>query len=61
MNKKIIFLPYDMDTAIGINNEGSLVFSYPNLYSPQIIQHYLKKRRNVTTHKSCKKVRHNCG
>lgn len=28
MNKKIIFLPYDMDTAIGINNEGSLVFSY---------------------------------
>ena len=28
MNKKIVFLPYDMDTAIGINNEGSLVFSY---------------------------------
>lgn len=26
--KKIVFLPYDMDTAIGINNEGALVFSY---------------------------------
>lgn len=26
--KKIVFLPYDMDTAIGINNEGSLTFSY---------------------------------
>jgi len=25
---KICWLPYDMDTAIGINNEGSLVFSY---------------------------------
>ena len=28
MNKKVVFLPYDMDTAIGINNEGALVFSY---------------------------------
>ena len=28
MRKKIVFLPYDMDTAIGINNEGVLVFSY---------------------------------
>lgn len=28
MNKKIVFLPYDFDTAIGINNEGALVFSY---------------------------------
>ena len=28
MKKKIVFLPYDFDTAIGINNEGSLVFSY---------------------------------
>ena len=28
MRKKIVFLPYDMDTAIGINNEGALVFSY---------------------------------
>lgn len=28
MQRKIVFLPYDMDTAIGINNEGSLVFSY---------------------------------
>ena len=28
MNKKIVMLPYDMDTSIGINNEGSLVFSY---------------------------------
>ena len=28
MRKKIVFLPYDFDTAIGINNEGSLVFSY---------------------------------
>ena len=28
MRKKIVFLPYDFDTAIGINNEGALVFSY---------------------------------
>ena len=28
MKKKVVFLPYDFDTAIGINNEGSLVFSY---------------------------------
>ena len=28
MRMKIVFLPYDMDTAIGINNEGALVFSY---------------------------------
>lgn len=28
MNKKIVWLPYDFDTAIGINNEGALVFSY---------------------------------
>ena len=28
MKKKIVFLPYDFDTAIGINNEGSLTFSY---------------------------------
>ncbi len=28
MRKKVVFLPYDFDTAIGINNEGSLVFSY---------------------------------
>ena len=28
MKKKIVLLPYDMDTAAGINNEGSLVFSY---------------------------------
>ena len=28
MKKKIVFLPYDFDTAIGINNEGALVFSY---------------------------------
>ena len=28
MNKKIVWLPYDFDTAIGINNEGSLVFDY---------------------------------
>lgn len=27
-NGKWSFLPYDMDTAIGINNEGDLVFSY---------------------------------
>ena len=26
--KKIVFLPYDFDTAIGINNEGSLAFGY---------------------------------
>ncbi len=25
---KVCWLPYDMDTAIGINNEGSLVFGY---------------------------------
>lgn len=28
MRKKIVFLPYDMDTAIGINNEGDLAFGY---------------------------------
>ena len=28
IKKKIVFLPYDFDTAIGINNEGALVFSY---------------------------------
>jgi len=28
VNKKVVWLPYDFDTAIGINNEGSLVFSY---------------------------------
>ena len=28
MRKKIVFLPYDFDTAIGINNEGALVFGY---------------------------------
>ncbi len=28
MKKKIVWLPYDFDTAIGINNEGALVFGY---------------------------------
>ena len=28
IRKKIVWLPYDMDTAIGINNEGALVFDY---------------------------------
>lgn len=28
MRKKVVWLPYDMDTAIGINNEGALAFSY---------------------------------
>ena len=28
LKKKIVWLPYDMDTAIGINNEGELVFDY---------------------------------
>ncbi len=28
IKKKIVWLPYDMDTAIGINNEGALVFDY---------------------------------
>ena len=28
MNDKWCFLPYDFDTAIGINNEGALAFSY---------------------------------
>ena len=28
MKKKIVWLPYDFDTAIGINNEGALVFDY---------------------------------
>lgn len=28
MNKKVVWLPYDMDTAIGINNDGQLVFDY---------------------------------
>ena len=26
--KKIVWLPYDFDTALGINNEGALVFDY---------------------------------
>lgn len=28
MAKKTVWLPYDFDTAIGINNEGALVFDY---------------------------------
>lgn len=28
IRKKIVWLPYDMDTALGINNEGALVFDY---------------------------------
>lgn len=28
IRKKIVWLPYDMDTALGINNEGELVFDY---------------------------------
>lgn len=28
IKKKVVWLPYDFDTAIGINNEGALVFSY---------------------------------
>ncbi len=28
LKKKVVWLPYDFDTAIGINNEGKLVFSY---------------------------------
>ena len=28
MKRKIVFLPYDFDTAIGITNEGVLAFSY---------------------------------
>ena len=28
LKKKLVWLPYDFDTAIGINNEGALVFSY---------------------------------
>ena len=28
MTKKIVWLPYDFDSSIGCNNEGSLVFSY---------------------------------
>ena len=28
MRRKIVFLPYDFDTAIGINNAGTLEFSY---------------------------------
>ena len=28
MKKKVVWLPYDLDTAVGINNEGALVFGY---------------------------------
>lgn len=28
MKKKIVFIPYDMDTALGTNNEGILAFDY---------------------------------
>ena len=28
LRKKIVWLPYDFDTALGINNEGALVFDY---------------------------------
>ena len=28
MKKKVVLLPYDMDTGIGTNNEGDLVFGY---------------------------------
>lgn len=28
INKRLVWLPYDFDTAIGINNEGELVFDY---------------------------------
>ena len=28
IEKKVVWLPYDMDTALGINNEGALVFDY---------------------------------
>lgn len=28
MRKKVVWLPYDFDTAIGINNEGTLTFNY---------------------------------
>lgn len=28
MKKKVVWLPYDFDTALGINNEGALVFDY---------------------------------
>lgn len=28
LNKKVVWLPYDMDTAIGSDNQGALIFNY---------------------------------
>lgn len=47
--KKVVFLPYDMDTAIGINNEGALVFSY----TLRILIHWKAAQMSLTGSNPC--------
>ena len=28
IRRKVVFMPYDMDTALGTNNEGQLTYGY---------------------------------